>query len=586
MPLIDQLLVFSIELQFSSSRAGTVYYYFLAVLLSFSVYLVLLYRRRIFGKLTILTQLRGSLLRLILSRKTSYFLFLVVLIAIFAWLFFQIPYPSPSVWVLQAAIVTGSLPLLFASEKRESLKVLFSLTASVFALAIFFYFLGPTSWSDPAFLVKRYLLFASVPLGCLAAVGIVTFFSLQKSENAAEKVTVAGKTLMKAIFHKKRLKSIMIISLLIGSIAASYLSYAFVDKLWYNSKNSDQTNDFEVLKWMRNNLGSNDSVMALSPLSYNMLCGFLTIKIIPIFLAVDEKIGDIWPRSIVMNANQNDTILYGLNLMGLKYIFVSSDDWSQIENSNSTFSSLIQDFTNTTNSFNSKLYKVPANSSLSLPIPPELFTAFTGGTIELWQNRNLLNNLLLQNSTFIQGSNVTLQSKSISLDCPFLSVENITIQSLNDHLTFDNVSTANLHILGKGLVSSANSFFIINNTAGSGFTSQIKINNSAELSTITLEIINAQGMFNLGSNEYTFSNASIALTAKSPFTISLLAEQPRISVVGSVAGLMQGAFINQNTFFRAISLSDEKITGTMDLDILYSSGITFAKIRIESLEGS
>jgi hypothetical protein len=814
MPLVNQILVFSLESQFSQTgaKAASVSLYGFAISAAIALYVVLLFRASITRKLGLSKYFNEALERLKkisrFSIKTSLVLFifsfcLIVVSFLITYLNFgsiSVNQESPSyvrpwfIWILywgfEIPLVIGLLPLVFKRFDKTSLTLLISLLFSVLGLAILFYIMGPTSWATPSLLTKRYLFFMSFPLGCLAALGLATLVSFIKQadytwniRNATSRKSILNR--FNFSLNKRKLVGVMLTIFLVTSMATSYLSYAFVDEYWFANSDSGAmpSSDANVLGWMRNNLSSDSTVMALSSGSYDRLCSILTSKVVPIFWNPDASVGDIWPRRIIMGSELPEAIFYGLNQLGVKYVYVGSEDGAFMSSSSSTFISLLEtypsaysfggvkliqvpenylfqdsnyhivsgmwdfnsssalqnesvEFQKTPNLFLSEMllrsgvpysiapdsdlktlepsnvyvfpfnqrlpttiqgnfpillengahvifadpsfgsstevgqtvtrtlkifdvagsvsnkiilngsellvnrneagidiqtgnFTVPfmvrevvgkgsitfvnlslldrcsstardellqlagkelfstlptpvsPNHPLSLPIPEELFKAFTGGTIEVWQNRNLLNNLLLQDSTSLLGQ-VSMNSEYLYLNSSSFFVENMEIRTSNRSLIIENSMLDSLEILGRGSIKSNESEFLLYNCPG-GYYTRVDAIGTEKSSSCNMDFTNAQIKLKLDSNEQVFSGANITIGTISASNLFLIVKQPAITVNGTLNGLLQGAFIHENTFFRAFSSTYASISGNFSLEILYSSGVTFAKLKVDSL---
>jgi hypothetical protein len=482
---------------------------------------------------------------------------------------------------------------------KQSLTLLGSLLLSVFGLAFLFLLTGPTAWATPSLLTKRYLFFAAVPLGCFAALGLVTLFTALKQEapslqfNPTSKIN--GRRFSLQRLKSKKLFGFLLSFFLIVSIAASFLSYVYIEEYWIKpvaGATPMESSDAVVLSWMADNLSRTDTVMALSPMSYNWLCGIVGSKVVPLFLEIQPPIGDIWPRRIIIESQVPEVISYGLNKLGINYIFVSSEEAKYMENKNnsadSTFSTLLKNFIPVFSNYTSKVLKIPENHLLEdLPIPSQLFEAFTGSTLEPWYNRELLNNLLLENTT-LSGRVITVKSESIYFNCSSLPIDSLQINGHDGTFLISSATLYDLELIGVGRLDAKVATVSIDNSP-TGYYSDINITGSE----ITLGVQNCGLKYRLNSQPnqqqiYNFSNVTITLKVI-PFeeiTLILVLRQPTFEVNGNgnLISTLQGAFLFEDTFFRKFSRSSEIISGNYTLDILYTSGIIFSKIEIHSLE--
>ena len=850
-PVFSQLQIFAIEYTYSRGNLGgqSVLTYALVVSAALAVYSTLLFRTELSRKLGISGKLRINGPRIDKLQISYKILFLIglslVIVAILsAYLSILSAYSkepgttsiqnsSPIyndwyIWILYyglgVPLIFGSIFLIFKRFNKQSLTLLISLLLSVFGLALLFLVAGPTAWATPDLLTKRYLFFASVPLGCFAALGLVSLFTALKQEDPCLQFKLISKINGRR-FSLQRLKSKKIFGFLLSfflivSVAASFLSYVYVDEYWTTTQGglfsgaNISSSDAEVLGWMRNNLPPNATVMALSPRSYNELCSILTGKVVPLFFDVQPPIGDIWPRRIIMDSQIPEAIYYSLSKLGINYVFDGNDSLGHeldIGNTTSAFSTLLNTYTYYTNHssgnfvsignkivFNgSRVIKIPdnylfedsnyhlvsemwdssallvndqapsnyflsevllgyenpytitpitnlatlkpgnvylfaksqrlpssmqsnlldelsngahvifadpsfsslseigqrtklpleitnikqvntsqlnvtsvnfsresiksnfsissvpvmvgsslqtiasftlsdnstipfivrqkvglgsvtfvnlaplaeslnyqqilqfankeifrdlpipvsSNSPLVLPIPTQLFDAFTGSTLESWYNRDLLNNLLLDSSNASLKGQVTATSEVVYLNCSDpTAISNLKITTPDESFFVSNITQ--LEIIGDGLVKTTMQSNVTIFNDPTGYYSVVNINGSA----ITLDLQNARLRYRLDSDSalnpeqvYDFSNLKIeAFSFPENITLRLL--QPVFRVNGNLTSALQGAFLFQDTFFRAFSQSDHVIPGDFNLEVLYASGITFTKITINSLD--
>jgi hypothetical protein len=174
-----------------------------------------------------------------------------------------------------------------------------------------------------------------------------------------------------------------------------------------------------------------------------------------------------------------------------------------------------------------------------------------------------------------------MNSEYLYLNSSSLSVENLEIQTSSRSLIIKNSRLDSLEVFGSGSIKSNESEFILYDSPGGYYSRVDAVGNS---SSYSMSFSNAQVKFKLGSNEQFFAGANLTVTLVSSVPLNLRVRQPTIEVInGTLKSLLQGAFIHENTFFRAFSSTDAPITGSFSLEIMYSSGVNFAKIKVYSL---
>jgi len=148
-------------------------------------------------------------------------------------------------------------------------------------------------------------------------------------------------------------------------------------------------------------------------------------------------------------------------------------------------------------------------------------------------------------------------------------------------ITIRNATLYDVEIFGLGTVTSSESEALLYNYPG-GYFSKVDVLDMNQASTHRFDFSNAQIKFRMNTQtgeEQVFSESNITIMASSVQRFTLRAEQPAITVNGTLSSVLQGAFIHGDTFFRALSTSQASILGNFTFKILYSSGITFAQIE-------
>lgn len=275
---------------------------------------------------------------------------------------------------LAIPLIIGTLPRILKKCNETPMKFILSWMLSIVGLVSFFnLFYSPyAQWARPSVFIKRYLLHMSYPLSCLAALGLSTLFQPMarvrarinwKDRKALGKYgkRVPAIKVNTARVRARKIRNYVLPTFLIFSIAASFLSFAYVFEYWHalgaNLGFGMSSSDAEALEWMYNNLPKNSVVVALSSRSYEELCSVFSDKILPIPL---ER-GSTWPRNILVKSQLPEAVLYGLDQLEATHIFVGSRDEGLLSRAHpgGTLVSLIRTFPLVYSRDDTKIYKVP-----------------------------------------------------------------------------------------------------------------------------------------------------------------------------------------------------------------------------------
>jgi hypothetical protein len=263
------------------------------------------------------------------------------------------------VWIayfsLQIPLIIVYLPRILGRCDRKSLKFLGSFTFSVLVIALLSY-LGFVPFLSEG-VGSLYLFFLAYPLSCLAALALSMAVPTEKK---IVPTTESHKPLIRFSLRKRKIFYILS-TFLVVSMAASFLSYTYSIAIDYPQ---DQyaprlsSSDADVIQWMHNSLPKDSVIIALSEKSYEALSSILPNKILPIFLGSEGPEGGTWPRNAIMESQVPEAILYSLYQLGATHVFVGSAD-NALQESNTTFASLLKFFPVAYTSGNVKLYDVP-----------------------------------------------------------------------------------------------------------------------------------------------------------------------------------------------------------------------------------
>lgn len=221
-----------------------------------------------------------------------------------------------------------------------------------------------------------------------------------------------------------------------------------------------------------------------------------------------------------------------------------------------------------------------------LPIPSQIFAdiAFRGSTYDFWLNSNLLGKMTFYNGVTVK-ENFSIVSDYLDVSCTQLDVNNMKIFTDNGvSIVITDTKLYDVKIFGQGILSfnSANAELLNYPT---GFYTKLNVNsdsieslNSAEFSNMTFTFKKSPD----GESEIYSGDATISFSLVN--TLIVWAKQPQLILEGSLEGNIYGAFIHNKYYFYSRA-QQKNIKGDFTLDILYSSGITYAEIRdIQNVE--
>lgn len=237
--------------------------------------------------------------------------------------------------------------------------------------------------------------------------------------------------------------------------------------------------------------------------------------------------------------------------------------------------------------FNNLPEPVSVESLQKLPIPSQIFDdiTFRGSTYDFWLHSYLLGKVTLYNEVTVKG-NFSFVSDYFDVSSPQLTVKNVKISnSTGESILIENTRLYDVQIFGQGIMSfvSANSNLF---NYPSGFYSKWTVVCDSIESLNSIEFTNIKLVFkeNPGSVLETYSgDLSLSFSLEQPLTVWV--KQPQLSLEGSLEGSMFGAFIHNRHYFYSRAEQKNIIKGDFTLDILYSSGITYAEIlSIEDID--
>jgi len=223
---------------------------------------------------------------------------------------------------------------------------------------------------------------------------------------------------------------------------------------------------------------------------------------------------------------------------------------------------------------------ITPKTELNLSIPSALFSAFQGSTIELWRNKDLLNNLIFHDDIFVSG-NFTIVSDQIYLSLNKLYVKEMKIVTTDNVITIRNDTLFDLQVFGSGWLTSNESQAVIYNSPYGRYNLINITNNLNTFSEQSIELNDVRVVFKRNSEvgrKQTYSEANVSINAITPF-FTVKIDQPSLIINGVVNGSLQGAFIHENHFFRGASVYRASFQGKFKLNILYSSGMIYAQIQ-------
>ena len=167
--------------------------------------------------------------------------------------------------------------------------------------------------------------------------------------------------------------------LLIFSMSISFLSQVYARETFYVPSHQAISQEIsDAVEWLNNNVPKATSILPLSESSYTTINNFAShLRSLPVFVQYSPTwLSYSWLRTVLLESESSETILYTLSALGVSYIFATNSDISELRQASNkgVMLSLLNGFPVAYKNNDVTVYTVPEyplyeNSNYRLVIP-------------------------------------------------------------------------------------------------------------------------------------------------------------------------------------------------------------------------
>jgi hypothetical protein len=215
----------------------------------------------------------------------------------------------------------------------------------------------------------------------------------------------------------------------------------------------------------------------------------------------------------------------------------------------------------------------PCNTPLLLPYSQDILRYVKPHILSLRFTEDLHRTILFYDDTVVNGE-ISLNSNFLYV--PYLPTKNMSVRTDEVAQRLGEVAIYNFSIKGDVKLHFLDSIIKIQ-SKGSGSKINVFLKSYTQFNLI---IKNAELYFNVEGHDppqrRTCQNVNVTIEPTSNLT--LIIEQPSMELRGAITGIMQGAMLCDSNFYYTPSKESNYINGELTLQIMYDSGIIYAKI--------